>query len=1001
VKQTVVLIAAWLVLAGWVRAANPALPVIPTAIFNVTNYGALGDGTKDNTTNIQNTIDAANAAGGGIIEVPAGTFLSGPITLYSSMNLRVDTNGILQMLPLGIYPGGATNAQTFIGCNGVHDLEISGSGTIDGQGAAWWAYFATNNTILRPMMLNLYTANRLFIHDITYQNPPYHHCGLRNDGGNITISNLTVFTVSPSPNTDGLNFVGTNSIIENCRFSEGDDNIAMGATGPLNGLLITNCAFGFGHGLSISGPSVTLSNLNAINCTFTGTSYGIRMKSDTNAGALVHDVSYLNLGMTNIVSGPIVIYSYYNEVGTPNNITPAIAAREIITPVNSQMPFWRNILISNLNATVASGGVAGIIWGRTEAPATNIIMSHVNITASKTFDVYNAQNVQFLDSIIKTGSGKTFTLWNAGIVVSNSVPGTNFVTFDGMGGNTNDSMALYNVRASMTSTDAFGCNPITLSGSVLTNTGNLTFSNNEVINFALGTNNASIVVAGNLVLNGTINITNAGGFTSNNYTLFTYTGSLGGAPVLGRTPVGYNCVLNTATAGLVKVVTTYTGASLTPTTTSVQTSANPAVYGTPVTFTATVSPAPTNGEAIAFEDGVNVLGTGPLNGGQAVFTTSGSPLVPGTHSITAVYSGDGAYAASSSAGLSQAINLPPGAIFADTFATSTVNSSTPTAPTANSASYEIFSGKSWNPPPSAGPGHLIFGIGSTSSGVVEAQALFGSPPAALYNPGDFVRLSLTFTDIAGILSQTGVWSFGLYNSGGSAPIGGGLNGSLNATSSNAVTGGAQNWQGYVAQIAFTGGNSGFYDRKAQSGTVNNNQDLVSISTSSSYQNPAASAIGTLSTAPSVALTVGGQYTEVLTFTLTASNTLQLASQLYTGPDSSGTLLSTMTADTGATPVANLFDGLAFGWRATGNTASTMDVNSIMVTTHNIPIVRYTVSGPLLTLSWPGYLGWVLQSNSVSLVSTNWSPVSGSDAVTNFSITPDSAQSNVFYRLISQ
>ena len=132
-KQTVVFISAWLALAGWGRAANPAMPTIPTTIFNVTNYGAIGNGMKDNTTNIQNAINAANAAGGGIVEIPAGTFLSGPITLFSSINLRVDTNAMLQMLPLGIYPGGTTNAQTFIGCNQVHDLAISGWGRIDGD----------------------------------------------------------------------------------------------------------------------------------------------------------------------------------------------------------------------------------------------------------------------------------------------------------------------------------------------------------------------------------------------------------------------------------------------------------------------------------------------------------------------------------------------------------------------------------------------------------------------------------------------------------------------------------------------------------------------------------------------------------------------------------------------------------------------------------------------------------------------------------------------------
>ena len=556
-RRTVVLVSAWLVLAGWVRAANPAMPIIPATIFNVTNYGALGDGLKDNTTNIQNTINAANAAWGGVVEIPAGTFLSGPLTLLSDINLQVDTNAMLQMLPLGTYPGGTTNAQTFIGYNGVQDVEISGWGKIDGQGAAWWTYFNTNSSIVRPMMLNLYSADRLFIHDITFQNPPYHHCGLRSNGGNITISNLTVNTPYPSPNTDGLNFVGTNCIIEDCHISDGDDNIAMGSTGLLNDLLITNCTFGTGHGVSIgSGISVGLSNLIVINCTFNGTDYGIRMKSDTNSGGLVQNLQYLNLGMTNVKNGAITIYSYYNETGTPTGITPATAAGEKLSPVNSTTPVWRNILFSNLTATVASGGVAGIIWARTEMPATNIVMDHVTITASKTFDVYNGQGIQFLDSTINTGSGKTFTLWNANLTVSNSTPSAGFVTFDGMGGNTNDSLALYNTTGSMTSTDLFGANPLTLSGCLLTNTGNLAFSNSEVINLAPGTNNTAIVVAGNLNLRGTLNITNAGGFTATNYVLFTYTGSLTNTPTLGARPTIHTYVyrLDTNTVGQVKLV---------------------------------------------------------------------------------------------------------------------------------------------------------------------------------------------------------------------------------------------------------------------------------------------------------------------------------------------------------------------------------------------------------------------------------------------------------------
>ena len=81
------------------RAADPQMPAIPATICNVTNYGALGDGVKDNTTNIQNTINAASAAGGGIVEIPAGTFLSGPLTLSSKINLQIDSGAMLQMLP--------------------------------------------------------------------------------------------------------------------------------------------------------------------------------------------------------------------------------------------------------------------------------------------------------------------------------------------------------------------------------------------------------------------------------------------------------------------------------------------------------------------------------------------------------------------------------------------------------------------------------------------------------------------------------------------------------------------------------------------------------------------------------------------------------------------------------------------------------------------------------------------------------------------------------------
>ncbi len=64
-------------------------PVIPATVLNVTNYGALGDGTTTNTAAIQHAIDAASTAGGGTVLIPDGRFLTGPFTLASHINLHL------------------------------------------------------------------------------------------------------------------------------------------------------------------------------------------------------------------------------------------------------------------------------------------------------------------------------------------------------------------------------------------------------------------------------------------------------------------------------------------------------------------------------------------------------------------------------------------------------------------------------------------------------------------------------------------------------------------------------------------------------------------------------------------------------------------------------------------------------------------------------------------------------------------------------------------------
>ena len=80
-------------------------------------------------------------------------------------------------------------------------------------------------------------------------------------------------------------------------------------------------------------------------------------------------------------------------------------------------------------------------------------------------------------------------------------------------------------------------------------------------------------------------------------------------------------------------------------------SRNPAPVGSPVTFTATV-PAGATG-TVQFLDGTTVLGPGTVSNGTASFSTT--TLSVGTHSITAVYSGDATYNGATSSAVSQVV----------------------------------------------------------------------------------------------------------------------------------------------------------------------------------------------------------------------------------------------------------------------------------------------------------------------------------------------------------
>jgi len=552
-----------------VVALPPALPTIPPGTNNITAFGAVGDGVTTNTTAIQNAINSASSSGIGTVEIPSGTFLSGPITVANSLNLQLDAGATLVMLPFNKYPGGDVAPPSFITASSKHDLEISGTGVIEGQGLPWWKDSETNSAAERPNMINFSACSRVLIQDVTLSNSPSPFIVVKGKAGNVTIQRVKVYAPSsgaspnPSHNTDAIDLAETNALIRDCVISTGDDNVAVGSSASVSSdILITNCTFGFGHGVSIgSFTSGGVSNMTVINCTFTNTDQGIRIKSDLGRGGTVQNLGYYNVTMGN-VQYPILIYCSYTNATSPfnslNNITPAIAA---IFPSNapaSTTPIYRNIVISNVVGTAQSGRQAGLIWGRPEMLISNVTMSGVQITGSKTFGAYYVQGLKIVDSAITVPTGvDKFSFYDAGITFSNSAVSSSIVTLNGVSTNSiGNNLAFYNAPASLKNTNALDVRPVVaLSGSTFTISNHLDLDATSQLNFTLGSSAATIVVRSNLALAGTINVSPGPGFTGGTYTLLSYGGTLAwNAPALGTYPTNYIFSFDTNTPGQVKLV---------------------------------------------------------------------------------------------------------------------------------------------------------------------------------------------------------------------------------------------------------------------------------------------------------------------------------------------------------------------------------------------------------------------------------------------------------------
>jgi hypothetical protein len=282
-----------------------------TRTFNVRDYGAVGDGKALDTRSIQDTIDACAADRGGVVLVPAGTFLIGPIQLKSNVTLRIAADGkLLAETTAGLYgpangiplAGDHTMGDGNVGlvyASNAENVAIEGSGTIDGQGAAVRTGGLSGNR--RPHLVLFYKCKNVSIRDVYLFQSAFHTCRICNSSY-VHIDGVRINS-RVAGNNDGFHFISSEYVnIANCNVRCQDDACAL--FGSCKFVMVTNCSFSTRWSVFRFGGGVA-ENIVVSNCVMSQV-FGCPIKLRCQPGSRYENMSFSNLIFQD-VSGPISI----------------------------------------------------------------------------------------------------------------------------------------------------------------------------------------------------------------------------------------------------------------------------------------------------------------------------------------------------------------------------------------------------------------------------------------------------------------------------------------------------------------------------------------------------------------------------------------------------------------------------------------------------------------------------------------------------------------------
>lgn len=376
--------------------------------YNIIEFGGIADGKTINTEAIQKAIDKCFASGGGMVYVPAGTFMTGTIYLKSNVNLHLESGAVLKgsnnMNDYAPFerPGFGPSNYGMLFTLKAENVSITGQGTIDGNEESFfiwdkakkieWGgtkytrqgenYRKVESGIVdgpveplpRPRQMVIFSqCKNVLVENVKIAKSPFWTLHFADCDG-VIVKGVKIWNSLETPNSDGLDITSCSNVaVSDCDIRAGDDAIAI-----------------TGYALHFELPGYYLlkhisENINITNCNLQSRSSGIRIGFlDQNT---IRNINISNINITNSNRG---IGIFLRDSGSIENVF--ISHVNIETRLHTG-DWWGNGEPIHISAI---RGKENVKLGKIK----NVKFDHVNCKGENGFLLYGTeeselQNIEF------------------------------------------------------------------------------------------------------------------------------------------------------------------------------------------------------------------------------------------------------------------------------------------------------------------------------------------------------------------------------------------------------------------------------------------------------------------------------------------------------------------------------------------------------------------------------------------------------------------------------